>query len=165
MEKQNQGWSYEPPKKESNFLTLKKKNDSIKIRIVSDPYIFDEIFEKNDGEQVISNKFAVVCIDRSDSKVKSFKGGMQIFKAIKSFIEDTDWGDPAFYDFTITRTEEKPNYYTVKPSPKKFKITDEEINKIALENIDLEKRYSKFAVKEDENISFLNSMEKEDPKE
>jgi hypothetical protein len=160
MKNENQGWSYEPQKKDSGFLALKQKNEQIKIRVVSEPYIFNEIFTKDTGETTINKKFAIVCIDRADGKVKSFKGGMQIFKAMKSFKEDEDWGDPINYDFTITRTEEKPNYYNVKPSPNKSSLTDEEKNKIELENIYLKKRYSKFAVKEDENIQFLNENSK-----
>jgi hypothetical protein len=159
MENKNQGWSYTPHKNNDGFLMLKQKNEQIKIRIVSEPYIFKEIFRKN-GEATISEKFAIACIDRADGKVKSFKGGMQIFKAIKSFSEDPEWGDPTTYDFTITRTEEKPNYYTIKPSPNKSVLTEEEKNKVEIDNIDLEKRYSKFAVKEDENIKFLNEIDK-----
>jgi hypothetical protein len=159
MKNENQGWNYEPQKKDSGFLALKQKGEQIKIRLISPPYIFKEAFTKN-GETIISEKFAIACIDRADGKVKSFKGGMQIFKAIKSFREDAEWGDPINYDFTITRTEEKPNYYNVKPSPNKSDLTEEEINKIELENIDLEKRYSKFAIKEDDNIQFLNEIDK-----
>lgn len=150
------GWEYKPKSNNEGFLTLKQKNEQIKIRIVSDPYIFKEGYTNPTGETIINEKFAVVCIDRADGKVKSFKGGMQIFKAIQKHIENEDWGDPKTYDFTITRTEEKPNYYSVMASPKKSELTEEEIAKIKETQIDLAQRYSKYAIKSDENIEFLN---------
>lgn len=156
------GYDFEPKTKEGNFIQLKKKGDTVKIRLVSTPFIFNEAYEQ-DGIKTITQRFAWIVIDRSDKKVKSFKGGTQIYKAIKSFASNEDWGDPMMYDLTITRTEEKGNYYTVIASPNKYPISDDEKNKIAIANIDLEKRYGKFAVKieEDENTKFLNENDRE----
>lgn len=129
------GYDYDPVSN-SPYLRLTSKGDKVKIRLVSTPIHFTEEYEGKEGE-----KFAWIVIDRSTGEVKAFKGGVMIYKAIKTYFLDEDWGDPTKYDLTITRTEEKGNYYTVSPSPKKSDITEEEKKEIEEADIDLEKLF------------------------
>jgi hypothetical protein len=141
MTKEQTGYEYEP-KSNSPFLSLKKRGDKVKIRIVSTPIHFKELWQdKETGEGKENEKFAWIVIDREDGKVKAFKQGVMIYKKIKDFAMDEDWGNPTDYDLTIERTEEQGNYYSVKPSPSKTKITKDEQEAIEEANIDLEKLF------------------------
>jgi hypothetical protein len=125
--------SYEyEPKSNSPYLRLKSKGDQVKIRLVSDPINFLEDYKGESQE-----RFAWIVIDRADETIKGFKSGVMIYKAIKRYAQDEDWGDPTKYDFTIVRTEEQGSYYTVTPSPKMSSITAEEKTKIEESGIDL----------------------------
>jgi len=129
------GYDYEP-KVNSPYLRLTSKGDKVKIRIASVPIHFTEEYE---GKE--SDKFAWVVIDRATGEIKAFKGGVMIYKAVKAYNNDEEWGDPTKYDLTITRTEEKGNYYTVTASPNKSDITEEEKKAVEEANIDLEKLF------------------------
>lgn len=136
------GYDFEP-KENSPYLRLKSKGDKVKIRLVSVPIHFEETFEnKETGEVKTSDKFAWVVIDRSDGLIKGYKAGVMVYKAIKEYAMDEDWGDPTGYDFTITRTEEQGRYYTVSPSPTKKPITEEEKKQIELAEINLERLFN-----------------------
>ena len=82
---EDNGYEYEP-KSNSQFLSLKKRGDKIKIRIVSTPIHFTELWQdKETGEAKENEKFAWIVIDREDGKVKAFKQGVMIYKKIKDF--------------------------------------------------------------------------------
>ncbi len=129
------GYSYEP-ESNSPYLKLSGKGESVKVRLASDPYHF---VEEYDGEE--QERFAWIVIDRKTGKIRTFKGGVMIYKAIKAYANNEEWGDPTKYDFTITRTEEKGSYYTIAPSPDKSEITDEEQKQIKEANFQLKELY------------------------
>jgi len=80
-------------------------------------------------------------INRETGEVKAFKAGTSIYKSMRVYVSDLEYGDPTKYDFTITRTEEKPSYYTVVASPNKSEVTDEEKKAIESSEIDLKKLF------------------------
>jgi CRISPR/Cas system CSM-associated protein Csm3 (group 7 of RAMP superfamily) len=129
------GYDYIPESSGGNFLTLKKKGDACKIRLVSTPIHYQKEWEGKKRE-----KFAWVVIDRADGKAKVFTSGVSVYLTIKGYAENEDWGDPTKYDFTITRTEESTaNYYRIVPSPNRSGLSEEEIAEIERANIDLNK--------------------------
>jgi hypothetical protein len=131
------GYSYEPDMGGGKFLTLRKRGDTVKIRLASTPIHFQKEWEGKPRE-----KFAWVVIDRADGKAKVFTSSVSIYLSIKKFADDEEWGEPTQYDFAITRTEESTsNYYSVVPSPKKSKLTKEELQAVEESEIDLEKMF------------------------
>lgn len=130
-------YDYEP-KDSSPYLRLKSKGEKIKIRLVSDPIHFEE----PDVKGKLSDRFAWKVLDRADGEVKAFKGGVMIYKAIKELAMDEEWGDPTGYDFTITRTEEQGNYYSVTASPNKKPITADEKKLVEEADLDLTRLFS-----------------------
>lgn len=137
-------YDYTSPVK-SPFLRLKSKGDSCKIRIVSDPVKFGNIYHdpKTDLDKK-QEKYAWLVLDRNiapddDFPIKIFTGGSQIWTKIKTYVKDEDWGDPMTYDLTITRTENSPSdYYSVTPSPNnKGDLTTEEMGIVMGCDIDL----------------------------
>ena len=123
----------------SPFLRLKSKGDVCKIRIVSDPIKFQNVYQ---GKQ--QEKFAWLVIDRNVSLddeyvIKIFTAGKQVWDKIKTFYKDPDWGDVMTYDLTVTRTENSAaDYYSVSPSPNnKGALTTEEMALVMATQIDL----------------------------
>lgn len=130
------GYDYEP-QVGGNYLRLKKRGDSIKIRLVSTPVHYQKEWEGKLREQ-----FAWLAIDRADGDVKIFTAGISVYLTIKGFVQDEDWGDPTGYDLTITRIEESTaNFYKVIPSPSKSPITPEELEKVKNSNLDLKQKF------------------------
>jgi len=129
------GYDYEP-KSNSAYVKLVAKGSQAKIRLITEPVKFQEEFEGK-----VSDKFAWLVIDRADGNIKGFKGGVSIYKLIRSLALNEDWGDPKNYDLTITRTEEQGNYYTIQPSPNKSPLTDEEQGKIIASDLSVEKLF------------------------
>lgn len=152
------GYDYEP-KENSPYLRLKSKGDKIKIRLVSDPIHFEE----SDMNGKPAERFAWVVIDRSDGEIKAYKAGVQVYKEIKKYAIDEDWGDPTGYDFTIERTEETGRYYAVTPSPNKKPLSTEEKKTVETSEIDLTKLFSiSNPVAKSEEESLVNQGLKED---
>lgn len=78
---------------------------------------------------VPQKKYQVLVIDRTDSKLKILEGGNSIFKQIKDYAMDTDYGDPCKYDIKIKKEGSgRETRYTVVASPKKSELTQEELN-------------------------------------
>ena len=134
------GYDYEPVDN-SPYLKLKSKGDKVKIRLASRPIHFQETFEEEGEEPKVSEKFAWIVINKDTGDVKVYKAGVMIYKKIKDLALDSEWGDPTTYDITITRTEEKGNYYVLVPSPNKSEITKEEKQRISDANLDLERLF------------------------
>lgn len=150
-------YDYKPEVDGGKFLNLKKKGDSITIRIANKPISFfvhwkDKKpsicarkvdcktcnFVYSSAEEAMDNKrkqvFAWGVIDRADGVAKIFKGGISIFQSIGEFANNPKWGDVTLYDLEITRTEISPaNFYSVVPDPssKGEELTKEEIAEVA----------------------------------
>lgn len=76
---------------------------------------------------VPQKKYQVLTIDRSDSKLKILEGGSSIFKQIKDYAMDPDYGDPSKYDIKIKKEGSgRETRYTVVAAPKKSELTPEE---------------------------------------
>lgn len=154
-------YDYEPKSKPSKYLRLKDKDQSFKVRIATAPYRIVKVFridaklpmddaevaqfDDEDWFKVMGDPdFNVVesyvwgVIDRSDGNPRYVQASKMVYKAIKDYGLDPDWGDPTGYDITITRTEKPGSYYTVKASPNKTDLTDSELQKVK-DNLDFKK--------------------------
>ena len=68
-----------------------------------------------------SKRWYIAVLERPNSLVKVCDIGPGIYKAIKAAVDDSDYGDPTAYDFTIkvNKNSDSPqNYYQVLPKPK-----------------------------------------------
>lgn len=76
---------------------------------------------------VPQKKFQVLVIDRTDGKLKILEGGNSIFRQIKDYAMDADYGDPSKYDIKIKKEGSgRETKYTIVASPKKSELTQEE---------------------------------------
>lgn len=133
------GYDYEPERPAGNFLRLKKKGDKCKIRLVSTPFHYKDVYQGKENE-----RFAWQVIDRADNTVKVFTAGVSIYLIIKGLAESEDWGDPETFDLTIERTEESTaNFYKVIPSPKKSDLTSEEKKLVKEADLDVQSLVNK----------------------
>lgn len=149
------GYEYEP-KQNSIFLTLKNRDDQVKIRLVSIPVHFTDEYQGKSFEN-----FAWKVIDRTTGEVKAFKANGSVYGKIKKLAEDEAWGDPQTYDLTISRPEEKgDDYFKVEPSKEKSSITDVEKEMIVNTNCDLRKL---FKIENDKGTSTFGGGDEQPP--
>ncbi len=158
------GYDFKPPVGSGKYLTLKKIKDLVDIRIVSTPLhkaihwkkndegnneqvdcigetcvYCDEANQSKDPRAAAKEIFGWIVLDRNDdNKPKLFKGGTQIYLAIKGLAETKAWGNPLTYDIEIERTEEKPMFYRVTPQPDKSQITTKEMEAVKKSGLNLE---------------------------
>lgn len=146
------------------YLNLKKKGDTVLIRLTTKPKrAYCHWIIGDGGKNVIKPcpgdscewcgkdvptaekikrdiQYGWIVLDRNDgSKPKFFKGGRSIATQILEHSQDEQWGDPTTYDIKVERTEVKPQYYKVTGIIKSIgtPITEEEKKAIEEANIDL----------------------------
>ena len=148
------------------YLSLKKKDDEVRVRVVSDAvhsvrHWLEDATGKNspvpctgknckwcgDGvENPLKKdyKFGWIVIDRADGQVKVFTGPKSIAFHLRDLINDEDFGNPLNYDIKVKRTEDPgANYYKVTPLMQYSEpVSDEEKVLIKEANIDLSKELS-----------------------
>lgn len=147
-------YNYVPEVDGGKFLNLRAKGDKIDIRIASKPISYfvhwidkkpkvcpdrktcetcNKVYKSSQAEEAMAEKlkqvFCWFVINRADGKAYIYKGGVGIFRSIAEYGKNPKWGDPMLYDLEITRTEIKPQYYSVVPDPstKGQELTAEEL--------------------------------------
>lgn len=74
-----------------------------------------------------TKRFQVLVIDRADGKIKILEAGTSIFRQIKDYALDAEYGNPTMYDMRIKKEGSgRETKYSVVASPNKGQITDEE---------------------------------------
>jgi hypothetical protein len=140
-------YSYEPKEKPSSYLRLKKKGDTVTIRLAGAPQRKPVIWKEGqrapmeedyvtrltpeqwlaiyrEPDFTVSETFLWEVIDRADGLAKVFPATSGVYKSIKEFAEMPEWGDPTTYDIKVERTEEPGrNYYKVTAIPNKEPLT------------------------------------------
>lgn len=116
-----------------------------RMRIVGLPYEVDIHWEETvDGSKkrivclgsgcpickaghIPQKRFQILVIDRTDNKLKILEGGNSIFRQVKDYAMDPDYGDPTKYDIKIKKEGSgRETKYSVMASPKKSDLTAEE---------------------------------------
>jgi hypothetical protein len=83
------------------YLKL-EDGEKAKVRIYSDPAIFES--ESNfGGEKKLSTRYGWVVWNRELGVPQIWQGSATFFKQLATLAQDSDWGDPAGYDVTISR--------------------------------------------------------------
>jgi hypothetical protein len=98
------------------FLKL-KDGEQAKIRIFSEPAIYNQEFDGN-----VTTRYAWVVWNYGEKKAQVFSQGVSVFKQLSDLVEE--WGEPTEYDITIKRTGEMlETRYSVTPSPKSIGLS------------------------------------------
>jgi hypothetical protein len=122
----------------SDFLALKEGSN--KIRIISNPtqfyvhWVVDSTNSKRKVNCAVEEcpvcfrgqetdraqvRWMVKALDRVENKIKLLELGPQLFKAIKQYYNEPEWGDVRGYDLNIKRGPKGSNpLYTVLPGNK-----------------------------------------------
>ncbi len=91
----------------------------------------------------IKFKFAFLVINRKDGKPYVYEAPVTVFRQIVACDTNKEYGDIREYDITISKEGVgRQTAYTIMPSPKKSKLTDEEVRMIAKSGVSLEAAYS-----------------------
>lgn len=122
------GYDYEPAQTSGPYLNLKEKGDKVRFRIASYPIRWEDSYQ---GKPNVRFAWAVIhkWADKDGTKhkeAKAFRAGSLVYGAIRTLLNDPDWGDPTLYDIEVERTENKNAYYSVTPKPNGKPLTDEE---------------------------------------
>lgn len=105
--------------------------DSVKLRIASEPAIFEQTFTDAEGVTTVSTRFAWIVWNRAEGKAQVFSGGKSIFNQIAELYEE--WGEPTGFDITIKRSGTMlETRYSVNPAPKSVDLTDAELGACAM---------------------------------
>jgi len=85
-------------------------------------------------------RYVIHVLDRSDGQVKLLEKGNGLFKEIKKYALNPEYGDPRQYDITITRKGSGLNTeYTVTPARQNTPLTPEELELYNRNKVDLAK--------------------------
>lgn len=133
---------------------------TVRLRIVSDPVIFDSIYEGR-----VSTKYGFLIYNLDEEEVQIMQLPKTGFRALAAIAADEEYGNPMEnnYMLKITRTGQKQQTkYNVVPLLKEVKIDDETQEKI--NDIDLVKRLE--ASPNNERVAWLyDEIDGKRPKE
>lgn len=124
------------PKGGSGSYLRFETDKQVRVRVVSDPVIFDSIYEGR-----VSVKYALLVYNIDEEEVQIMQLPKTGFIQLGAIAADEDYGNPMEndYDLKITRTGQKQQTkYNIVPVAAKVKL-DEDI-KAAIEDIDLVER-------------------------
>lgn len=137
---------------------------TVRVRIVSEPVIFESIYEKGVVRQV-STKYAWLIFNLDEQEVQIMQLPKTGFRNLAAIAADDDYGDPAEneYDLKITRTGQKQQTkYNIVPVAAKYSLTEEDQEAVA--DIDLVERLE--ASPNNERVAWLkDEVDGKRPKE
>lgn len=120
--KRNPYAEHQPTGGSGSYLKF-ESGKTIKVRILSDPAIFD-----NNYEGRLSTKYAWIVYNFNDEEVQIMQLPKTGYRALATIGADEDYGNPLEndYDLKITRTgERQQTKYNVVPSPAKAEVPEE----------------------------------------
>lgn len=125
------------PKTEGGGLYLKLEDgETARIRIVSEPVIFQSSFQQPDGTEKLSTRYAWLVWNVDAGVPQVLQQSATFFKNIANLAQDEDYGDPTQYDIKVRREGTGTDtIYHITASPKPYPIAQEwkdEINKLDL---------------------------------
>lgn len=146
------------PKSEGSGLYLKlEDNETVKIRIVSEPAIYEtEYKDKATGEVRISTRYAWIVWNQETKTPQIMQQSATFFRSIANLAQDDEYGDPVGYDIKITRNGTGTDTtYAVVPSANRDILDDGA--KEAIESIDLIEKLK--ASPYSQNINWLSDFD------
>lgn len=119
-------YDYKPENSGGIYLKL-KDGDSVRMRIIGEPVVFDSVFSKEGEPDKVSTRYAWPVYNHDEEKVQVFQGSATVFSAIAALAKDEDWGDPEKYDIKVSRegSGASDTRYSVSPSPKSKDLPEE----------------------------------------
>lgn len=153
-------YDHEPRSSAGKFLRLTAKDQSVIVRLASEPYREPKVWREGikapmeddkvaaltpdqwvkilrETDYRVSEVYSWAVIDRTDGKARIFSGAPSVYKNIKAYAQMEEWGDPTTYDIKITRTEDPgKNYYTVIAMPDKSFLNEKD--QLMVEALDIE---------------------------
>lgn len=124
------------------FLKL-ADGDAVKVRLASLPVIFQNTFERENGEIKVDTRFAFIVWNHDEGQAQIWvTNGATYGQQIAPLLDDEDYGDWREYDVTISRAGEKAQTrYSVRPSPKRVPLLPEQSD--AVYKVDIIDKISK----------------------
>lgn len=118
--------SHKPAVSEGGLYLKIKADETVKLRISSEPAIFEAVGER-DGQKTISTRYGWVVYNQETKQAQILQQSSTFFKNVAALAQDSEWGDPQDYDIKITRTGSSFNdtTYAVTPSTNRDKLSDE----------------------------------------
>lgn len=129
--------THKPAAGEGGGLYLKiKDGETVKLRIVSEPAIFETEGER-DGKTTLNTRYGWIVFNQDTKAAQILQQSATFFKSIAVLAQDEEWGDPLSYDIKVSRQGSGFNdtTYTVMPSANRESL-DPEV-KDAVKKIDL----------------------------
>jgi len=119
--------THQPPSEGGLFLKFEDKVP-VKLRIVSEPYIFQNKYEnKSTGETTWNTRYAWAIYNHDNGSGQILQLPPTAYRQIAAIAADPEWGDPTSYNIKITREGTgKDTKYSVVGSPQKTELTEEQ---------------------------------------
>lgn len=88
---------YKLPNNSGGYLKIEDGN-TVKLRIVSEPVIFESDFKGN-----LSTRYAWIIWNMDEEIAQVWVGSVTFYRSIANLAGDEDWGDPKIYAIKIKR--------------------------------------------------------------
>ena len=126
--------THKPASNDGGLFLKLKDGDTVKVRIVTPPAVYQQSYTNEDGETTVSTRYAWGIYNRNESKAQVFSQGKMVFGQLADLVEE--WGEPTEFDITIKRTGvQLETRYSVTPAPKSSDLLPEQRKEV--EAIDL----------------------------
>jgi len=113
-------YDHEPPVSTGIYFKFVDGHEH-KIRIASDPVIYTSSYQGQNPREM----YAWIIFDTEQKVAQVLQLPPSVYRQIKGYAKDEDYGDPKQYGFKITRTGQKfDTKYELKPSPKKIPLDE-----------------------------------------
>lgn len=122
---------YEPPKGSGNFLSL-KDGEAKRVRIQSEPYVYQDNYKQPDGSSKLSTRYIWKIWNHDEKLAQIMKQSGTFYSSIAALVKNPDYGNPLEYDIHITRMGTGTDTtYTVNGARKNIDLTAEDLEKVA----------------------------------
>lgn len=119
---------YTPPASAGGKYLKLEDGVTYRLRLISEPVVFDSIFDEGGPKEAISTKYAWVVWNVEEDVAQVLQLPVTGYRGVAAIGADDDYGDPAenTYDIKVTRTGTgKETKYTVLAGPAKGEPSEE----------------------------------------
>jgi hypothetical protein len=122
---------HKPATGSGNFFAL-EDGKTVRIRIQSAPYIYQDTFKKEGQPDKVSTRYAWLIYNHDEHKAQILKQSGTFFSSLAAIAKDVDYGDPTGYDLKVTRTGTgTETKYQIVPTPKTIELTEDMLGAVA----------------------------------